>query len=143
METSMKYRTQGSLPIGSQRYTEYIPRTPEPRHNNASKLKDSAPTQERPLENRQPPPPVPPKPKGHPVPAPAPPTSNKIKMSPFDPCKAIIETSPYYIYFKIITENDTNKPPEEDIREILHKLVVVDKDMPKTAKYRNFKSYVQ
>lgn len=64
-------------------------------------------------------------------------------MPPFDPCKAIIETSPYYVYFKIVTDNDTKKHENEDIREVLHKLVVVDKDMPRTAKYRNFRSYVQ
>lgn len=138
MET-LKYRTQGSLPIGSQKLAEYIPRIPEPKQ-----IKDSAPANGRPHEDKRPPPPVPPKPKDHQVlPVAPPPAQNKIKMPPFDPCKAIIETSPYYVYFKIVTDNDTKKHENEDIREVLHKLVVVDKDMPRTAKYRNFRSYVQ
>ncbi|XP_077349677.1 uncharacterized protein LOC143997760 [Lithobates pipiens] len=140
METSLKYRTQGSLPIGSQKPAEYIPRIPEPKQIK----QDSAPANGRPHEVKRPPPPVPPKPKDHQVlPVAPPPAQNKTKMPPFDPCKAIYETSPYYIYFKMVTDNNTKKPEEEDIREILHKLVVVDKDMPRTAKYRNFRSYVQ
>lgn len=110
----------------------------------SSLQQDSAPANGRPHEDKRPPPPVPPKPKDHQVlPVAPPPAQNKIKMPPFDPCKAIIETSPYYVYFKIVTDNDTKKHENEDIREVLHKLVVVDKDMPRTAKYRNFRSYVQ
>ncbi|XP_068094646.1 cell division protein ZipA-like [Hyperolius riggenbachi] len=171
METTLKYRTAGSLPIGR---SEYIPKTPEPKTNNNNNFKFKEDSPRKPTEEKKPPPPPPPpKPKKPPVQLPAPPVQlsvsappvqlssppvqlsappvqlpapeeqNKPKMPPFDPCKAIIETSPYYVYFKIVTKPEAKYPLEEDVRMMLNELVVVDKDMPKTAKYRNFRTYVQ
>ncbi|XP_077123979.1 uncharacterized protein LOC143781318 [Ranitomeya variabilis] len=145
MEVSMKYRTQGSLPISSQHKAQYIPqyipRIPEePAPSSRGKAKLEVPVlQDRSDEDHE-----------KQQLAPEFPTHPTTKLEPLrfrrpahDPCKAIIETSPYYIYFKIITTEDARKTQDKDLKSVLSELVVIDEDLPRTAKYRHFRSYEQ
>ncbi|KAG8579879.1 hypothetical protein GDO81_011084 [Engystomops pustulosus] len=143
MEVSMKYRTQGSLPIGTQKRTHYIPRIPEEAGTSTQGTptaghrlsQPEAPvvrvgTDEGPGE--QPPLPV------FRAPLAPPPDVPRFRRPAHDPCSAIIETSPYYVYFKIITDKEAER---QDLQRVLCERTVVDKDLPRTAKYRHFRSY--
>ncbi|KAM4027511.1 uncharacterized protein ACNLHF_023230 [Anomaloglossus baeobatrachus] len=166
MEVSMKYRTQGSLPISAQHKAQYLPRIPEePAPGRRGKAKLEAPVfQDQANEDRG----THPTPSGKVLAPPsgkvlAPPSgkvlappSGRVLVPPstafeplrfrrpeHDPCKAIIETSPYYIYFKIVTTDDARKTQGQDLKSVLSELVVIDEDLPRTAKYRHFRSYEQ
>ncbi|KAM3929472.1 uncharacterized protein RB166_007213 [Leptodactylus fuscus] len=140
MAVSMKYRTQGSLPIGTQHKPQYIPKIPEePAQSNRGKVKQESPILGRIDEDvreelSSPRVVAPPAPQWAPY---------SFRKPTHDPCRAIIETSPYYVYFKIVTTKDTETRQDKDLKSVLSDLTTVDQDLPRTAKYRHFRSYEQ
>ncbi|KAG9467081.1 hypothetical protein GDO78_015660 [Eleutherodactylus coqui] len=139
METAMRYRTQGSLPISSQHKAQYLPKIKEePSPISRGKAKPEAPLPQSQANKDQREKQSIPKIPTVPTPEPEP---RRFKIPAHDPSKAVIETSPYYVYYKISTTNDAKQAKSRDLKSVLTELTIVDEELPKTAKYRHFKSY--